>query len=126
MVKAAEKFEDDFFCSVNWNSSGGHIALGSDQGVVDVVEGSTCSPLWTSKCHQERISAISWMNEYVFSTGSRDNTVRTFDLRKNQKSPLAVMAKHTQDVCGLKWSISGGFLASGGNDNTIHIWDSRK
>jgi cell division cycle protein 20 (cofactor of APC complex) len=30
---------------------------------------------------------------------------------------------HTQEVCGLKWSASGQQLASGGNDNLIHIWD---
>ncbi|CAN1255027.1 Cell division cycle 20.1, cofactor of APC complex [Linum perenne] len=30
---------------------------------------------------------------------------------------------HTKEVCGLKWSASGQRLASGGNDNLVHIWD---
>ncbi|CAB4289311.1 unnamed protein product [Prunus armeniaca] len=30
---------------------------------------------------------------------------------------------HEQEVCGLKWSASGQQLASGGNDNLLHIWD---
>ncbi|KAF5797089.1 putative transcription factor WD40-like family [Helianthus annuus] len=30
---------------------------------------------------------------------------------------------HHQEVCGLKWSASGQQLASGGNDNLLHIWD---
>lgn len=30
---------------------------------------------------------------------------------------------HQQEVCGLKWSGSGQQLASGGNDNLLHIWD---
>ncbi|KAJ0813950.1 putative transcription factor WD40-like family [Helianthus annuus] len=30
---------------------------------------------------------------------------------------------HHQEVCGLKWSASGQQLASGGNDNHLHIWD---
>ena len=30
---------------------------------------------------------------------------------------------HNQEVCGLKWSLSGQQLASGGNDNLLHIWD---
>ncbi|KAG4940496.1 hypothetical protein JHK82_044184 [Glycine max] len=30
---------------------------------------------------------------------------------------------HQQEVCGLRWSPSGQLLASGGNDNVIHIWD---
>ncbi|XP_044411273.1 cell division cycle 20.5, cofactor of APC complex [Triticum aestivum] len=30
---------------------------------------------------------------------------------------------HEREVCGLKWSESGQKLASGGNDNLLHIWD---
>lgn len=32
------------------------------------------------------------------------------------------MAGHTQEVCGLKWSPDGSYLASGGNDNLLNIW----
>ncbi|CAN0921168.1 Cell division cycle 20.1, cofactor of APC complex [Linum grandiflorum] len=30
---------------------------------------------------------------------------------------------HSKEVCGLTWSDSGKHLASGGNDNLVHIWD---
>ena len=30
---------------------------------------------------------------------------------------------HSLDVCGLKWSPNGQFLASGGNDNLVNVWD---
>ncbi|MFS7963507.1 putative transcription factor WD40-like family [Helianthus anomalus] len=30
---------------------------------------------------------------------------------------------HHEEVCGLKWSASGQRLASGGNDNLLHICD---
>jgi len=32
------------------------------------------------------------------------------------------MAAHQQEVCGLKWSPDGKYLASGGNDNLLNIW----
>ncbi len=32
------------------------------------------------------------------------------------------MKNHGQ-VCGLSWSPDGRFLASGGNDNTLYIWE---
>jgi cell division cycle protein 20 (cofactor of APC complex) len=31
---------------------------------------------------------------------------------------------HEQEICGLKWSPTGQQLASGGNDNLVHIWDA--
>lgn len=32
------------------------------------------------------------------------------------------MVGHTQEVCGLKWSTDFKYLASGGNDNLVNIW----
>ena len=37
---------------------------------------------------------------------------------------IGSMEAHDQEVCGLKWSPSGQQLASGGNDNLLHIWDA--
>lgn len=37
---------------------------------------------------------------------------------------IATLQKHTQEVCGLKWSPDGKLLASGGNDNILNIWDA--
>ncbi|CAI5950111.1 unnamed protein product [Closterium sp. NIES-64] len=31
---------------------------------------------------------------------------------------------HPEGVCGLKWAPSGRQLASGGDDNLVHIWDT--
>lgn len=36
----------------------------------------------------------------------------------------ATLRGHDQEVCGLKWSPNGQQLASGGNDNLLHIWDA--
>ena len=36
----------------------------------------------------------------------------------------ATLRGHEQEVCGLKWSPSGAQLASGGNDNVLHVWDA--
>lgn len=35
---------------------------------------------------------------------------------------VATLAGHTQEVCGLKWSLDGRYLASGGNDNLVNVW----
>lgn len=31
---------------------------------------------------------------------------------------------HTQEVCGLRWSPDGRYLASGGNDNVVNVWEA--
>jgi len=67
---------------------------------------------------------MSWLNNYVFSTGSRDKTINTHDLR--QKQIVSTLINHDQEVCGLRWSPHDTYLASGGNDNIINIWDIRK
>lgn len=40
------------------------------------------------------------------------------------RKSTATFTGHTQEVCGLRWSFSGQQLASGGNDNLLHIWDA--
>ena len=35
---------------------------------------------------------------------------------------VSTLNEHTQDVCGLAWSLDGRMLASGGNDNLLNIW----
>ena len=38
---------------------------------------------------------------------------------------ITKMCANEQEVCGLKWSLSGQQLASGGNDNLLHLWDAK-
>lgn len=37
---------------------------------------------------------------------------------------ISTINAHVQEVCGLKWSPDGKYLASGGNDNMLQIWPS--
>jgi len=41
-------------------------------------------------------------------------------------SLLVRMVIHTQQICGLSWSLDGEFFASGGNDNTCYLFETRK
>lgn len=122
--KVSELQDDCFYCSLKWNPGGSMIGTGSNQGVLDIIDSQKFEPLWTQVVHSSRISSMSWMSEYIVSTGSRDNSIKTFDLRTPTNT--VVLLKHSQEVCGLKWSPNGIHLASGGNDNTIHIWDHRR
>lgn len=67
-----------------------------------------------SKCHRNFWGAIyAWRTRLLFDAW----TVRVRD-------STATFVGHSQEVCGLRWSLSGQQLASGGNDNLLHIWDA--
>lgn len=56
-----------------------------------------------------------------FHSGSRSGTIHHHDVRVPNHH-VGTLQGHTQEVCGLKWSQDGKFLASGGNDNLLNIW----
>ncbi|KAL3653759.1 hypothetical protein CASFOL_003440 [Castilleja foliolosa] len=61
-------------------------------------------------------------NNHILSTGGVDGCIVNNDVRVRSHI-VETYHGHQQEICGLKWSDSGQQLASGGNDNLIHIWD---
>ena len=59
---------------------------------------------------------------HVLSAGTRSGDIFNHDVR-TQKHHIMTLAGHEQEVCGLKWSPDGKYLASGGNDNVVNVWD---
>ena len=59
----------------------------------------------------------------AFLSGSKDNLIKLNDIRI-RKTDVATLEKHSGEVCGL--SMANHYLASGGNDNRVVIWDLRK
>ena len=57
------------------------------------------------------------------SSGSRTGSIHHHDVRV-ARHQVATLTSHSQEVCGLCWSPDGLYLASGGNDNAINIWDA--
>jgi len=56
-------------------------------------------------------------------SGSRSGFIHHHDVRVPQHL-IGSLAAHQQEVCGLKWSPDGKYLASGGNDNLLNIWSA--
>jgi cell division cycle protein 20 (cofactor of APC complex) len=114
--------EGDHVTSVSWGADDKYLAVGTD---------SACTQLWDVEAqkqlrnmggHEARVGALSW-NSHLLSSGSRDTTVVNHDVRIAEHE-VAKLTGHDQEVCGLKWSPNGMQLASGGNDNLLHIWDA--
>ncbi|PRP80126.1 hypothetical protein PROFUN_12209 [Planoprotostelium fungivorum] len=107
--------------SVQWTAEGRHLAVGTNDGCVQLWDAESCKSLRTLRGHAARVGALSW-NQHVLSSGSRDTNIHHHDVRI-QNHLVSSLQFHTQEVCGLKWSDDGLQLASGGNDNIVNIFD---
>ena len=111
---------DDHITSVSWAADGKHIAVGTAHAEVQIWDASRSHCVRRLRGHSARVGALAW-NGTQLATGGRDNAILMHDVRIREHL-TGTLAGHEQEVCGLKWS-SSGQLASGGNDNVLHIWD---
>lgn len=71
--------------------------------------------------HTARVGALAW-NDHILTSGSRDRLIYHRDVRQPEQF-IRKLAGHKQEVCGLKWNPDDGQLASGGNDNSLMVWE---
>ncbi|KZT32520.1 WD40 repeat-like protein [Sistotremastrum suecicum HHB10207 ss-3] len=115
--------------SLSWVQKGSTLAIGTSTGHIHIYDAPKAQLLRTYHDHSARVGAMSW-NSYVLSSGSRDRTIQHHDVRAAGGEYRRLTA-HRQEVCGLRWSgpelggNGGGYLASGGNDNALYVWDAR-
>ncbi|CAI5503085.1 unnamed protein product [Closterium sp. Naga37s-1] len=120
VTKLVDVGPSDAVCSVSWTQRGTLLAVGTNNGHVqvwDVVKGRRVRSMGG---HRVRVGAMAWAAN-VLATGSRDRSV----LQRDVRAPVDYVARltaHRSEVCGLKWSPDDRELASGGNDNQLLIW----
>ncbi|KHG27991.1 Anaphase-promoting complex subunit cdc20 [Gossypium arboreum] len=111
--------------SVSWAPDGQHIAIGLNNSEVQSWDSASNRQLRTLRgCHRSRVGSMAW-NSHVLTTGGMDGMTVNNDVRI-RSHVCKTYRGHRQEVCGLKWSASGQQLASGGNDNLVHVWDMSK
>ena len=115
--------DDTYISSVSWVQEGGsHIAVGTTAGCTQLWDVQASKQLRSMDGHTERVGALSW-NRHILSSGGRDSIVVNHDVRMARHN-VATLSGHSQEVCGLAWSPDGSTLASGGNDNTLCLWNA--
>ncbi|KAH9604332.1 hypothetical protein KSS87_023403 [Heliosperma pusillum] len=115
---------DDTVCSVGWAQQGTHLAIGTNQGKVQIWDASRCKNIRTMQGHRMRAGALAWTSS-LLSSGSRDKSILQRDIRANDDF-IGKLTGHKSEVCGLKWSHDNRELASGGNDNRLFVWNQHK
>ncbi|XP_061197226.1 cell division cycle protein 20 homolog [Saccostrea echinata] len=115
---------DQYVGAVSWIKEGNYLAVGTSNGEVQLWDVAAKKRLRNMAGHANRVGALSW-NSYILSSGSRSGAIHHHDVRVADHH-VGTLLGHTQELCGLKWSPDGKFLASGGNDNLLNIWGAQQ
>eukprot|EP00057_Strongylocentrotus_purpuratus_P012072 XP_011666546.1 PREDICTED: LOW QUALITY PROTEIN: cell division cycle protein 20 homolog [Strongylocentrotus purpuratus] len=114
----------DYITSLAWLKDADVLAVGNSLGQVllwDVVAQMSYDVYGG---HPTRVGSLAW-NSYILSSGGRSGNIHHHDVRIAEHL-VASNDGHTQEVCGIAWSPDGKYIASGGNDNILNVWDSTR
>jgi cell division cycle protein 20 (cofactor of APC complex) len=116
--------------------NGSALAIGYANSTVQIWDVTRQKRVRTLHGHDSRVAALAW-NGNILTSGCKNGAIFNHDVCIADHH-VATMLGHTQEVCGLKWSPDGKFLArcvlccavlccahhlgSGGNDNLVNIW----
>jgi cell division cycle 20-like protein 1 (cofactor of APC complex) len=113
--------------SVKWAGSAGsaapYLALGMHSGEIKLWDAASGRELRRMAGHCGRVGALTWDGSSLF-TGGMDGRILHRDVRVPSHY-IGVLGAHDQEVCGLTWSPESQQLASGGNEGSVCVWNSR-
>jgi len=110
--------------TLRWTGEGTHLSVGTSTGEVQLWDVYAQRQLRNLRSHSGRIGALAW-HQHMLSSGSADAEVHHHDVRAREHLVGRLTGAHADLVCGLDYS-ECGVLASGGNDNTVCIWECRQ
>ncbi|NWT69768.1 GEMI5 protein, partial [Prunella himalayana] len=130
---------------VSWKPDGRLLALGNEDGSIEIFQAPNLKLLCTIQQHHKLINAIRWHHEhgtqpelsYLIASGSINATIYVHNLKSvvenSSESPLTItepfrtLAGHTAKITSLSWSPHHeGRLVSACYDGTAQVWDVMK
>ena len=112
------------YCSSSFMDNGICIGLGLNNGDIELWDIEKKIKIRSLKGHNERVGALTW-NGYNLYSGSKDTIIFNHDVRIKNHIVMKLTGGHNKEVCSLKWNLDYKYLASGGNDNLVCLWDVR-
>ncbi|KRK00519.1 fizzy-related protein homolog [Drosophila yakuba] len=113
--------EDNLVTAVSWHGEGRQVAIGTQSGYVTIWDAERQKQLNRLDGHSARVTALAWRGNRLAS-GSRDRSILQRDVRNPPTHITRCLRGHKLEVCGLQWSPSNRYLASGGSDNRLLVW----
>lgn len=124
--------------ALDWSPDGQFLAYGTNNYMLHIketgVRNLNYNPNWN---HDGAVTTVAWSPEgNMLASGSFDHRIRLFDITGRGEQTITqsmrivdehgqsqTLRGHTQPVRCVAWSADGRFLASGGDDKVIYIWD---
>ena len=111
---------NDYICSVSFCDDN-KIAFGNSNGQIKIYDINKKKNVNNFEGHYGRVGSLDWSSG-LLASGSRDGFVATWDPRSGIVNRYRA---HSQEICGLKWSPEGNYIASGGNDNKLVVYSNK-
>uniref|UniRef100_A0A0N5ADH3 WD_REPEATS_REGION domain-containing protein n=1 Tax=Syphacia muris TaxID=451379 RepID=A0A0N5ADH3_9BILA len=110
-----------YISSVQWTADAAYLAVGLSNGEIKLFDPTRETPLRKMQVQINRVGSLAW-RQHLVSAGCRSGRIYHHDVRV-AKHHVGTFEKHSQEVCGLRWSHDLRYLASGGGDNIANIWE---
>lgn len=112
------------YCSSSFMDNGVCLALGLNNGDIELWDIEKQIKIRTLIGHSDRVGTLTW-NGYNLYSGSKDTNILSHDVRIKNHLIMKLSGGHNKEVCTIKWNSDFKYLASGGNDNLVCLWDVR-
>jgi len=121
--------------TVTWSPDGQRIASAGEDRTVQVWDALNGNDAFTYHNHSNAVTDVTWSPDGQWiASASEDQTVQVWDATFEPRwlRALALRAGykysnyegHANAVQTVAWSPGGRYIASGGNDNTVYVWDA--
>jgi len=120
----SKNINDMEYCTSNFMENGICIALGLDNGDIELWDIEKKIKIRNLVGHEMRVGTLAW-NGYNLFSGSKDTTILGHDVRIKNNIIMKLAKGHTKEISTIKWNQDFKYLASGGNDNLVCLWDIR-
>lgn len=110
------------YTSISYSDDGQYLAAGNrNQNIHLFYKGRTFAS--TLNGHTDEVTSIALSHDsHLLVSGSKDNTVRTWDV--NTETEIHTCKAHTDNVNYVAINHDGSIIASGSDDTTIILWDT--
>lgn len=113
---------DNYVSSVAWIQKGPYLAIGTNEGNIELWDCNQKKKIRVMSRHTflaDRVNSLAW-NSHILTSGCRSGKILHHDVRQRTHL-ISTINTYSQQICGLRWSPSGQYLASG-SIGMLQLW----